>query len=159
MNLSVLSESGLLYVADNMREIDKKEVFATMWGDNPSDLAETIVSKDGFGWIASGNDNLPIAAFGAIACWPGVWQVWMFATDRWPEVAMDVTRFIRRIMIPAIKSTDWIRAECRSIDGHHVAHRWLESLGAKREASLAMFGKGGDTFHVYSWTNQKTGTN
>jgi hypothetical protein len=157
--LCELNEAGLLYVADNMREIDKKEVFATRWDDNPEDLVDCIMAKGSFGWISVANDGIPVAAFGAIACWPGVWQVWMFATDRWDEVSSEVTKFIKRIMIPAIKSTDWLRAECRSIEGHDTAHRWLEFLGATREASLKMLGKNGDTFHVYSWTNDKTNIN
>jgi hypothetical protein len=152
MRLAYLNEADLLYVADNMRDIDKKEVYATRWDENPATLVDSILSNGRFGWVAGGEDGIPIAAFGAVPMWPGVWQVWMFATDRWPEVSVGVTKFIKRIMIPSVKSSDWHRAECRSIEGHDVAHRWLEMLGATREGALPYFGKNKDTFHVYSWT-------
>jgi hypothetical protein len=98
MRLAYLNEADLLYVADNMRDIDKKEVYATRWDENPATLVDSILSNGRFGWVAGGEDGIPIAAFGAVPMWPGVWQVWMFATDRWPEVSVGVTKFIKRIM-------------------------------------------------------------
>jgi hypothetical protein len=152
MKLAYLNESDLLYVADNMRDIDKVEVYATRWDNDPATLVDNILANGKFGFIAANDEGVPVAAFGAVPMWPGVWQVWMFATDRWPEVSLGVTKYIKRIMIPSVKATDWHRAECRSVEGHVVAHRWLEMLGATRESSLPFFGKNKDTFHVYSWT-------
>jgi hypothetical protein len=152
MRIAVINYPDLLYIADNMRDIDKKEVYATRWDDSPDGLVDSIMSGGEFGWVVGGDDGIPIAAFGAIPTWEGVWQVWMFSTDRWNEVSLTVTKFIRRVMIPSIVDAGWQRAECRSIGGHDVAHRWLEMLGASREHTLHYFGKNGDTFHLYSWT-------
>lgn len=152
MRIAEINQPDLLYIADNMRDVDKNEVYATRWDDNPEGLVDSIMSGGSFGWVAGSEDGIPIAAFGAIPTWDGVWQVWMFATDRWNEVALGVTRFIKRVMIPAIIESGWHRAECRSIEGHPTAHRWLEALGASHEHTLHFFGKRGDSFRLYSWT-------
>ena len=154
MRLAKINHSDLLYVADNMREWDKREVFATRWDDDASELCDAIISGGEFGWIAG--QDLPVAAFGAIPTWQGNWQVWMFATDRWPEVALGVTRFIKKVMIPALEESGCHRAECRSMEGHDVAHRWLESLGAYKESELPHYGRNGETFYLYRWTRPIT---
>ncbi|MGB8274062.1 MAG: hypothetical protein WCF16_02200, partial [Alphaproteobacteria bacterium] len=43
------------------------------------------------------------------------------------------------------------RAECRSIADHHEAHRWLERLGAVREAYLPDCGKNREPFVLFAW--------
>jgi hypothetical protein len=154
MRLAKLNEPDLLYVADNMREWDRREVFATRWDDDPAALTSAILAGGEFGWVA-GND-LPVAAFGAIPTWQGNWQVWMFATDDWKDVAFDVTRFIRRIMIPSLEQCGCHRAECRSMEGHEEAHRWLETLGAYKESDLPHYGRNGEMFYLYRWTRPIT---
>lgn len=154
MRLARLNEADLLYVADNMRDWDRREVFATRWDDNAAELVDMIMAGGEFGWVAG--EDQPIAAFGAVPTWQGNWQVWMFATDRWPEVALGVTRFIKKVMIPALEEAGCHRAECRSMEGHEVAHRWLESLGADKESELPNYGRNGETFYLYRWTRPVT---
>lgn len=154
MRLARINHSDLLYVADNMREWDRREVFATRWDDNAAELVDVIMAGGEFGWVAG--EDLPIAAFGAVPTWQGNWQVWMFATDRWPEVALGVTRFIKKVMIPALEEAGCHRAECRSMEGHEVAHKWLESLGADKESELPNYGRNGETFYLYRWTRPVT---
>lgn len=149
MKLAKINAPDLLYVADNMRDWDKREIYATRWTDDPSSLADAILAGGEFGWVAG--DERPIAAFGAIPVWPGVWSVWMFATDEWPKVALGVTRFIKKVMIPAIRETGAHRAECRSHSDHLEAQRWLECLGAHKESEIPNFGREGETFYLYSW--------
>ena len=43
------------------------------------------------------------------------------------------------------------RLECRSMEGHVEAQRWLETIGATREATLHGYGREGEDFHVYTW--------
>lgn len=155
MKLAKLNEADLLYVADNMREWDAREIFATRWTDDRADLANAILGCGEFGWIA-GDGGLPIAAFGASPSWNGVWQVWMFATDDWPKVALGVTRFIKKVMIPALEEVGCHRAECRSMEGHAVAHKWLEALGAHKESELKHYGRDGQMFYLYCWTRPIT---
>lgn len=133
-----------------MRAWDKREIYATRWTDDPVHLAADAASCAPMAWII-GIDE-PVVAIGARPIHPGVWSVFMFATDLWPSVALSTTRFVRRVMIPALRSTGAHRAECRSMEGHAQAQRWLERLGARREATLEGYGREGQNFHVYCWS-------
>lgn len=155
MMLAKLNEPELLFIVDRLRERDRREIFATRWDDDPASLVSGLLAGGEFGWVA-GVDGLPIAAFGAVPTWAGNWQVWMFATDDWPKVALGVTRFIRKVMIPTLEKVGCHRAECRSMEGHDVAHRWLKSLGAHKESELSHYGRDGETFHLYCWTRPVT---
>ena len=138
-------------VAQEMRACDRAEIFATRWDDCTESFASDCAAAISLGAIAVGDDGTPVAVVGAQEAWPGCWSVWMFAIDRWPEVALETTRFVQRRLIPALVRLGARRAECRSADGHHGAHRWLEYLGARREASHLDYGRNGETFHTYSW--------
>ncbi len=146
-----INHADLAYVAENLRISDKNEVFATRWTESGDDLALAILSYGDFGWIACADDGTPVSAFGAVPLWDGVWSVWMFATDRWPEVSISVTRFIKKIMTPALEEAGYHRAECKSLAENTTSHRWLELLGASKESELINYGKNGETFYTFSW--------
>jgi hypothetical protein len=151
--LKPLEYENVLHVAKNMREMDKEEIYATRWSDKPEDLARDAMLIPQMCWTAHKEDR-PVAAFGAIPIHPGVWTVWMFATDEWPAVSLLVTRHIIKRMIPTIRRRDdsvFKRAECRSHHLHHVAHRWLEYLGASKESTAYRYGKNGENFFVFAW--------
>ena len=151
MNLLPLSFDAVLAVARDMRAADRREIFATRWDDDQESLALECVNACCIGAVIAGRDNAPIAAIGAVELWPTVWSVWMFATDRWPEVALDATRFVKQRLIPALLDLGLRRAECRSSIAHGQAHRWLEYLGARREAEHRDYGKNGETFIGFHW--------
>lgn len=139
-----------LRVAENMREADKIEIYATRWDNSPQMLTRDCLNTSAaFGWTI-GKES-PIVAIGAFPIWPNVWSVWMFATPRFPEVVLFTTKFVIKHMIKALLPICH-RAECRSIEGHLSAHKWLEILGARREATLTDYGKDGQTFYVYRWS-------
>ncbi len=149
-----LNAPDLLHIAQNMREWDRKEIFATRFGDSTEELVKELMLFPEFGWIA-GIDGEAIAAIGAIPCWPGMWAVWMFATPELSRIGKKLTRFVREAMAPALVSIGCHRAECRSMDGHLDAQRWLEHLGATREGKLLSYGRHGETFFTYVWHPQK----
>lgn len=149
MKLASLSQPALAFIARNMRAEDRREIMANRWGDDEAELVEQCLQGGAFAWVV-GLDE-PIAAIGAYPLWPGVWSVWMFATDDFPRIGIRLTRWVRRVMIPALRDSGCHRAECHSIEGHRVAHRWLESLGARHEATLRCYGREGEDFRVYSW--------
>jgi hypothetical protein len=154
MALNLISQPDLrdiLYIAHNMREWDRREIFATRWDDDPNILAMDTMRWGSLTHVAW-NDRRPVAVIGAIEAWPTVWSVWMYGTDEFPSVGLGMTRFVRDRLIPEIIRRGARRGECKSIDGHDQAHRWLESLGAKREGEpLLNYGKRGETFHTYVW--------
>lgn len=148
----------LAYIAINMREWDRKEIFATLNSEQPVDFAQFVMRISDVAHIAY-KDRTPVAAVGAHEMWPGVWSVWAFGTDRFSEVGLSLTRFVRKTLIPALIKAGAHRGECRSIEGHTEAHRWLEALGMQREAEHPGMGKSGETFYTYSRLHTKAAAN
>lgn len=154
MKLSPLSGPELLYVVRNMREWDKREIYATQPDNDPLKVVDISMScatvPGAIAKIAS--LDRPIAAFGFTPLWPGVYNVWCFATDEFQQIGFPLTKFLKGGIIPAMLEGHFHRAECRSIEGHVEAHEWLSFLGAKREGEpLRDYGRNRETFHVYAW--------
>jgi len=143
-----------VFIARRMREMDAEEIFPLMWNGRPEDLAAGICAAGGIANVSLSN-GVPVAAWGACYIRPNVWSVWMFSTDRWPEVALTVTRNIRKEMMPSMIDSGAVRAECWSMEGHDVAHRWLGVLGAVRECSVEDYGSNRKTYFCYSWTRSR----
>lgn len=150
MKTAKLTPEDCLYVCQRLRELDRVEVFATMWSDEPADMAAVTMALAGdMAWCAS-KDGEPVMVLGAAQAWPGFWSVYAFGTDRVPEIGLSVTRFVKKVIFPAMKAAGWRRAECRSMDGHTDAHKWLEALGGQRDPNpITRFGKNGETFHSF----------
>ena len=137
------------YVCNNLRADDAAEVFALSNHDNPNLLAQEVIGYWGeLMWVAKLHGE-PVALFGALNMWPGVWSAWLIATDEFPAVGLSVTKFIHREVIPLLKEKGAHRCEARSMSTHTWSHEWLKSLGAVEEATLIGYGKGKEDFLVY----------
>lgn len=158
MTLADITVDLVKHVALNMRAMDREEIFATRWTEDPENIAEVLASRDPIGFVVLADDGEPVSVFGVHQMWPGVFSVFMFATDRWNEVSFAMTKFVIRDMIPSLMSGHWVRAECRSLSTHEQAHRWLEMLGAYKESESLCYGKNGETFFTYCWTKQAAKT-
>lgn len=146
MAVRALNHADLLAIGEGMRDADRREIFATRFDEDVGLLVADLMESDPIGAVIAADDGTPVAALGGIEMWPGNWSVWMFATDRWPDVATETTRFARRILWPVLQRLGLRRGECRSALAHEVAHRWLIFLGAEIEAIYPAFGKGGESF-------------
>jgi hypothetical protein len=137
------------YIAENMREWDKKEIYAGTWTEDPYAFTETIMRHPEFGWTFG--IERPIVCLSAYSPWPGRWRVSMFATDEFHRIALPLARHIKKKVIPALMPFAH-RVDCESMEGHEEAHKWLELLGAKREdGKLERYGKNEETFFTYRW--------
>ncbi len=152
MRLAPPAYPDVLHVAANMRAADAAEIYATRWNDSPEELAADCMCVGGFCWSAG--LERPIAVIGALPIHPGVWSVFMFATDEFERIGISLTKYVKRVMIPALVQSGAHRAECRSAEGHTVAHRWLESLGAKVESVAREYGRNGEDYRVYVWRRE-----
>ncbi|MGE5537323.1 MAG: hypothetical protein ACM30I_01805 [Gemmatimonas sp.] len=150
-SLRPLDRDAVAFVAAHMRACDREEIFATRWDDDASAIADETVACARFGVVAWAS-GAPVAVVCAMPLWPGVWTVAMYATDAWLMVAGAVTRWIRRELMPNVAATGAHRVECRSLASHGTAHRWLERLGGRREATLTDYGRNRECFYVYAWT-------
>lgn len=149
MNLRKLNLLDVAYVCRNLRAADQREIFATRRADDPDALAVEIIRYWGpVGWVAADGPR-PVALIGATETWPGVWSAWMMATEEFPVVALGLTKWVKRAMMPGLVDLGAVRCEARSIDGHDHAHRWLRMLGAVQEARLRRYGRNGEDFLVF----------
>lgn len=152
MELRPLTYPGVRHVVDHMRADDAREIYNVRWTDDPHELASDCLLHRSFSWIAT-HEDVPVAIIGAGPKHPNCWCAYMFATNDFDKVSVSLSKFVRRVMIPALYAAGAHRAECASADDHVTAHRWLEWLGAKREAELRGYGKDGQTYYLYAWSH------
>jgi hypothetical protein len=141
---------AVLFITQNMRASDRREIFATRFDDDPAQLAQDVMAVPQFTWVAQ-KDGEPIAVIGAKPMWPGVWSVFAFGTDRWGEVTLSLTKHVKRFMEPALERVAHLAvAFCH--ERHYKAQRWLVRLGAEPIAPvLEEWGRERESFILYGW--------
>ena len=143
----------VLFIAENMRAQDEKEIYATRndLTATPYMLTVDVMGTEnvGMAFVAYNKQGEPVATFGSSEQWPKVWNVFMFATDKFHEVAKEVTKFIKYKLIGIVTNAGAHRGECMSLSTHHVAHKWLKFLGAVQESTATQYGKNGEDFYCF----------
>ncbi len=142
-----------LFVCNNLREADRREIMATRWTDDIDALAVDVHQAwcGPLSWSVL-HEGRVVAICGAKEHWPGSWSVWLIATEEFPKVALGLTKVVKRRIMPHLMELGARRVEARSIDGHDQAHRWLGALGGVQEARLRRYGRNGEDFLVFRWT-------
>ncbi len=156
MRLTGLEDAALISIVRNLREWDRREIFATRWNDDPLALVDDCLAAvnipGAVSFLAWGASERPVAAFGAYPISPGCFRVWLFGTDAFATIGKRLTLSVRRSIFPGLVRAGMRRAECMSMEGHTEAHAWLESLGGVRESGpLLDRGRNGETFFLYAW--------
>ena len=151
MRLLPFAPETIRSVLEDLRPADRRELAATLWDFDPAGLAEAS-ARAPLGFVAGDEAGRAVAVVGATPLWPGVWQVGLFATPRWPAVARAVQLRVRRRLVPDLLRAGAHRAQAFSDARHHEAHRWLRRLGARCEGRLAAFGRAGEDFLLFAWT-------
>jgi len=148
-----LAPEPLHYVLTNLRDIDRKELFATRPHDNPLRATDEIMHAcAAFGTLFWYSQE-PVAAVGFFPMWPGVVSVWAFGSPRWNHVFLAVTRYIIDEMGPELLRMGTHRAECRTLSERQDSERWLRALGGRAEGTLREFGRNREDFTLYAWTD------
>ncbi len=163
MVIEPLTLDGLRHIVRNMRAADRDEVFATFprYPDTIDGRAERDEHFVQLSYLAAAERGIsfmachrgePVAVVGMVMMWDGVAAVWMVATDKWQTVALPLTRWAKKTIIPLMKDAGIHRAQCWSMSGHDVAHGWLKRLGATEECASPGYGRDGQTFHLFAWS-------
>jgi hypothetical protein len=134
-----------------MRDMDAREIYALRWVDDPERLAAEVLDLGGPSYICTARDGEPVYAFGLTPHRPGVWTIWGFSTDRWPEVIKPVSRFIRKVIVPSILGPLAHRVECVTIAEKIAGHKWLKWIGAEHEATLRGYGRNREDYFLFTW--------
>jgi hypothetical protein len=133
-------------VAANMRAKDHEEIFQIRWNDSLFDLVQDCLWSK-FSWVAA-LDGKPTAVIGASPRHPGAWSAFMFATDGFPKIQRDLTKFARRVIIKTLVDQGERHLQCYSLGTHKVAHNWLEWMGAT-SVDVPNYGKGGEDYKLF----------
>lgn len=146
-----LTFADALDIAQRMRPADRAEILATRWSD---ELAPVALDAANSPLAFSLGLERPICAIGGSPRHPGVWSAWMFATDELPRIGRAATLFACRDILPMMVAAGAHRIEARSAADHHVAHRWLEAVGGRREAVIPGYGRDRQDFILYAWRQE-----
>ena len=88
----------------------------------------------------------PAAIGGFVPVWPGLGSGWIWGTDHWDDVVMEVTRALRRDILPSLDRRGLRRMEVRPMAANVAAIRWLGLVGFRLEAVTPRFGRGDEDF-------------
>ena len=145
------------FVAAHMRAEDAAEIYCQLpEGTRSVDVAGLSCANTEHAYCAWVQGS-PVAAFGfSPASHTGtVYSAWAFGTRRMARAVPAISRFGARVVAPRLVAQGVQRVEVRSIEGHDAAHRWLARLGARREARLRAWGRSGEAFFLWSWTDKE----
>lgn len=140
----------VLAICQNLRTQDKREIFATRFDSEPEDLLQSTMALKDTSWIVY-DDNEPIAVFGIMPIAPDVWTAYAFATDRFHKIAIGLTRFIKKGILPSLLATGAKQVQALVWTEYHQARKWLAGFGAREEAVIPNLGKGGEDFALTIW--------
>lgn len=146
------------FVAANLRDEDKREVFATARLESGTEAGFlSFLSSPDWCWTAW-LDGQPVAAFGVgmgnPVHQPHIRHAWAYGTSRFKRVTPAITRFCLKHWPKRLISEGVTRVEIRSIAGHDLAHKWLTGLRARHEACLTGYGVNGETFTLWAWLKE-----
>lgn len=100
-------------------------------------------------------DGTPVGIGGPLWMRPNVATLLFFATDDFRSVAMDLTRYMRRSLIPDIKAQGAHRIECLSLDTYTEMQTWVRTFGLRREGVLRAYGCNGEDFASFAWVKDQ----
>lgn len=141
------------HIAERMRAKDVEEFLAVTHASTHEELAESLVARytdHPHGFVFLHDDDEPVGLVAMIFQRPNVVTLTFFATDRFPEIAISVTRFATKNLFPKYMEAGVHRIECASIEGYAHAHRWIQMLGMNEEGRFLGWGKNGETFHQFA---------
>lgn len=155
------SVADIDHVCRRLRALDRAEIFALLYGDTADALIEHLVlHASGFlEFHAVAPSAAPHRACGLVGLYPlrpHVAGASFFGTDELGHHIKPVTRWIRRTLIPRAQACGLHRVETQALESWRANCRWLEALGATREAVLPLYGKDGETFVQFAWYGKDT---
>lgn len=154
MKIDVATPDEIRRVALAMRERDFDEMSALTAADTREDLAEFLATVyAGVNDVLCGHDadGEPVCIGGLIQLRPNVASMLFFATDAFPSIGLQITRFVRNELIPRYMDAGVHRIEAASLADYSAVHRWLETLGLAPEGGLMFgYGKRGEAFQNFA---------
>jgi len=143
----------LAHVAHHLTDLDRMELAVSR--ETPIDAERLTLDawKTTLHYAALTRDAEPAMVFGVDFNQPFTTTVWGFKTDRYREVILPVTKFIRRTMLPHLRDTIRVaEAQCVVHPDNQPSRKWLSVLGFSLKATLSGFGNRGEDMLLYART-------
>jgi hypothetical protein len=145
---------AIKHIIQNCRARDRAEIEALYGLEATLDSAPAWAAQacllQIFDWRTK-----PVAFVAVHALTHTVCLLSMIATEDWPRVAPSVIRWAKREAMPKLTAMHFKRAECRSIEGHPEAIRFLQHLGFEVEAYVKRYGRAGEDFIQFAYTRPR----
>lgn len=146
-----ITQDQVAHIVHNMRESDRREIYAVRWSEDEGELVEDVMSVAGKLWRVWTWDGEPVAINGVVPIRPGVVNCAMFATDKWRKVIWPMTHWAQEWLIPALQISHYHRGEAYVAASNMQSRRWIAALGGKPEAYLYHYGKNKEDYILFVW--------
>jgi hypothetical protein len=146
-----VTREGITHIVRNLRERDRREIFALRWDDDEDSLIEDINRAAGAMWKVWSWDSEPVSINGVVPVRPGVVICGAFGTEQWRKTLRPMTHWSRDFVIPSLQASGYHRGEAHVLAANTDSRRWIEMLGGKVEALLQGYGRNREDFLLYVW--------
>lgn len=130
MRLSELNHGVVFEIVRQAHDLE--EIYALHGHRDPHAITNTVMAAANFSWVAWA-DGQPVSVFGATRVHEGVWSAYLLTTPEFRKIAIPLTRFAKRTVVPTLWGLGAHRIEAFLHEKHVFIHRWVEALGAHKE--------------------------
>ena len=152
--INALTVKDATYVTQNLRRPDFEEAECQLEPFDPILLGQHMAAQR-YAWCAYARDGTPVMIWGATPISACGLTAWALATDRVREVIRPATRFVRGPATIQARLDGWTWCEARVLTDNWSARRWAASMGMVPVAPLPGYGKGGEHFTLFRWTEKR----
>ena len=144
-----LRGSDFLEMAGGMREIQRRALLALTDDTSPVRSLQHLSDSNPIG-AAFERDGELIAIAGAVIVHPGVASTFMYATEDFRKVVLEITHWFKRLF-GALRILGVHRVQSLGPANDPGGRRWKEDiLGAWPESHLEKYGKNGEDFVLHT---------
>lgn len=137
-------------LATGMKDIQKRGLLALTAEPTPTPSMMRLWESKPIG-AAFERDGVLVCIAGAVVTHPGVASTFMYATDDFRKVVLEVTHYFKDTLFPLLKRRGVHRVHSLSLADDPEGRRWKEDvLGAWPEAYLDQYGKRKEGFLLHS---------
>lgn len=147
MNLSELNHGVVHEIVCQAHDLE--EIYALNGHRDPHVITNNVMAAANFAWVAWA-DGKPVSVFGATETHAGVWHAFLLTTPDFKKIAIPLTRFAKRTVVPTLFQIGAHRIEALLHEKHVFIHRWVESLGAKREFVKQGYAADGSAYYGFA---------
>jgi hypothetical protein len=146
-----IRRGDIAHIVRNLRERDRREIFALRWDDDEDELISQLFVTAGPMWRVWSYRGEPVAMNGVLPLRPGVVSAAAFGTEKWHHVVRPMVRWSRYWVIPRLQAAGYHRGEACAMAANVDGRRFIELLGGKLEAYLHKYGRSREDFILYHW--------